>query len=160
MRARLGIALLLIASSTALVSPQQQRLGPFGPFRIGPGRHVGEIRWAPDGSGLDYSLFGDHCEISQDKFLCLFVFDAHQGNPKEWPAKKAWMENYAVDETGEKHSKISAFFLTTRGVQQQSGTFAAGDKMFFVQVFENGDRTITRLNIISPFGEIRNLPVE
>lgn len=158
MRNAKSAALLLLASVVIVAQTQQPSAGPFGPLHKGPSKHVGEIRFAP--AGIDYSLYGDHCEISDDKFLCLFTFDAHKGAAKEWAADQSWIANYAVDQFGEKHSKIGAYYLSLRGKEQSSATLGAGDKAFFVQVFENADKSITRLNIVSPYGQIKDLSVE
>lgn len=155
--------LALLISFATILSPaglSSQATSPFGPFRKGPSRRIGEMKFAPEGSGLNYSLYGDHCEIRGDRFLCLFVFQAHLGAPREWTSEKAWMKNYAIDQFGEKHYKIAAYFLSTRGVQQPTATVGAGDKVYFVQVFENADRTMTNLSIFAPEGEIKGMPVE
>jgi hypothetical protein len=160
MRIGFGVALLLIASSVGLTGMQLPGPGPFGPLRRGPsGQRIGEMHFAPGGSDMNYSLYGDHCELHGDKLLCLFLFTAHTGTAKEWSSQKAWMENYATDQFGEKHYKSGAFFLSGRGNQQPTATLAGGDRIYFVQEFENGERAITQLNIISPLGVIRGLPV-
>jgi hypothetical protein len=160
MRAILGAAFLLIASSAALGGLQPQQSTPFGPLHTGPGKRVGDIRFEPKGSGFSYSLVGDHCEIVKDKLYCLLSFEQHLGSVKEWPAKDAWVENYALDQFGEKHYKVSAFCLSARGAEQPTATLAPGDKVHLVQVFESADKAITHLTIVSPYGELRDLTVE
>jgi hypothetical protein len=101
-----------------------------------------------------------HCEIKDERILCLFVFAQHRGPQKDWQAKDAWVKNIAVDQFGERHYKTAAFYLSKRGVRQDVMTLAPGDRLFLVQEFEAGDKAITRVNIISPYGQIRNLAIE
>jgi hypothetical protein len=159
--AALSAVILATLSSAQTAQPDKRSAPPqtsFGSFRKGPGRRVGEIRFSPP--GFIYSLVGDHCEIGQERILCLFTFEQHQGNQHEWAAKDAWVENFAVDQFGERHYKTSAFYLSTRGVRQEAFTMAPGDKVFFVQEFEGGEKAISSVTIVSPHGQIRNLGVE
>jgi hypothetical protein len=133
--------------------------GGFGPFRVGPSKSIAGLRFAPP-SGFIYTLDGDHCEIKDERILCLFVFAQHQGPPKEWQAKDAWIENVAKDQFGEQHYKTGAFFLSKRGVRQDALTLTPGDTVFFAQEFEGADKSITSVSIVSPHGQIRNLPLK
>jgi len=135
-----------------------QAYGTTGPFRIGPSKSIGELRFAA--GGFIYTLNGDHCEIKDERILCLFLFAQHQGPPKEWPAKDAWVENVAINQFDEQHNKMGAFFLSKRGVRQDVMTLSPGDRVFFVQEFEAGDKAATRVKIVSPYGVIRDLPIE
>jgi len=158
MRISSGITAFMLTAAVILVQAQQPSSGAFGPLHKGPSKQVGEIHFATD--NFDYSLYGDHCEIHEDKFLCLFTTAAHRGAAREWPAEKSWWENYAVDQFGEKHARVGSYYLSTRGNQQSAATVGAGDNAYLVQVFENSDKSATRLNIVSPHGEIRDMPVE
>ncbi len=105
-----GVVVLLVAAAVGLAGLQLPGPGPFGPLRRGPsGQRIGEMHFAPGGSDMNYSLYGDHCELHGDKMLCLFLCTAHTGTAKEWSSQKAWMENYATDQFGEKHYKTGAF---------------------------------------------------
>jgi len=55
---------------------------------------------------------------------------------------------------------MGAFFLSKRGVRQDVMTLSLGDRVFFVQEFEAGDKAATRVKIVSPYGIIRDLPIE
>jgi hypothetical protein len=152
-------ALASIALVAVLVGQNSQSSpGVFGPFRKGPSKSIEGLRFTPP--GFIYTLDGDHCEIKDERILCLFVFAQHQGPLKDWPAKDAWVENIAVDQFGERHYKTAAFYLSKRGVRQDVMSLAPGDRVFLVQEFEAGDKAVTSVNIVSPHGQIRNLAVE
>jgi hypothetical protein len=157
---RLALAIFALTASLFGQGSQLGTPGGFGPFRIGPsGKNIGGLRFVPP-SGFIYTLDGDHCEIKDERILCLFVLEQHQGPSKEWQAKDAWIENVAKDQFGEQHYKTGAFFLSKRGVRQDVMTLSPGDLIFFAQEFEAGDKSITTVDIVSPHGQIRHLPVK
>ena len=149
----------IVLAVVLLGQNSQPSPGAFGPFRKGPSKSIEGLRFAPP-SGFIYTLNGDHCEIKDERILCLFVFAQHQGPQKDWQAKDAWVENIAVDQFGERHYKTAAFYLSKRGVRQDVMTLAPGDRVFLVQEFEASDKAVSSVSIVSPHGQIRNLAIE